>query len=50
MLSYDAIIDKFNHAFSLQKCIRYNICAAKLHNFFHVSIEIIRKLFNILTI
>ena len=34
----------------LQKCIRYNICAAKIHIFFHISIKIIRKLFNMLTI
>ena len=28
----------------------YNIYDAKLHNFFHISIKIIRKIFNILTI
>ena len=36
--------------FLLQKCIRYNICAVKIHIYFHISIKIIRKLFNILTI
>ena len=36
--------------FLLQMCIKYTIVAAKLHIFFHISIKIIRKLFNILTI
>ena len=50
MLSYVANINEFNYAFSLQKWIRYNICAVKIHKFFYISIKMLGNLFIFVTV
>ena len=49
-MAYHVIYKKTAILFGLTFRAVYNICAAKILNFFHISIKIIRKLYNILTI
>ena len=49
-MAYHVIYKKTAILFGLTFRAVYNICAAKILNFFHISIRIILKSFNILTI
>ena len=49
-MAYHVIYKKTAILFGLTFRAVYNICVAKVHKFFHISIKTIRKLYNILTI